>query len=299
MEDGYVGEIESSVDLVTAINDEHRRCDEAVSTALDHAMRAGDLLIEARADIGHGNWQAWIEENFEGSLRRAQEYMRLAKNRESIEAEKARSSALLGIDRALRAIAAPKQKNSSDASEAAEPLDERIIAVRQEIVRDGEKPDEEIAAELQVEVEKVAKQRRDIEWFGPESQDYAYLPPQERPPEASIKRWKPSGAKIKGSLERLSAETGLERNHEAPPPIAVAETLLEHIEAQAPEGDISRAAETINSEVRKVRGQADWFSQFARVLEDRAEERREALGKRAEGVAREQARDPRISEEVA
>jgi hypothetical protein len=181
MEDRYVREIESSVDLVTAINDEHRRCDEAVSTALDHAMRAGDLLIEARADIGHGNWQAWIEENFEGSARRAQEYMRLARNREAIEAEKARSPALLGIDRALRAIAAPKQKNSSEASEAAEPLDEKIIAVRQEIVRDGEKPDEEIAAELEVEVEQVAKQRRDIEWFGPEVQDYELLPPQESP----------------------------------------------------------------------------------------------------------------------
>lgn len=299
MEDRYVREIESSVDLATAINDEHRKCDEAVSTALDHAMRAGDLLIKAKAEIGHGDWQAWVEENFEGSMRRAQEYMRLAKNREAIKAEKARSSAPLGIDRALRAIAAPKQKNSSEASEAAEPLDENTVSVRQEIVRDGEKSDEEIAAELQVEVEEVAKQRLDIEWFGPGGQDFAYLPPQERPPEASIKRWKPSGAKIKGSLERLSAETGLERRHEAPPPIALAETLLEHIEAQAPEGDISRAAETINSEVRRVTGLAEWFGQFARALEDRAEERREALGKRAEEVEREQAREPRISEEVA
>lgn len=299
MEHRYVREIESSVDLATAINDEHRKCGEAVLTALDHAMRAGDLLIEAKAEIGHGNWQAWIEENFEGSVRRAQEYMRLAKNREAIEAEKARSSALLGIDRALRAIAAPKSKSSSDAPEADESLNEKSTLVRQEIVRDAEKPDEEIAAELRVEAEEVTKHRQDNEWFGPEGQDFAYLPPQERPSEASTKRWNLSGPKIKGNIERLSDETGLVRHHEAIPPVAVAETLLEHLEAQAPEGDISRIAETIDSEVRKVRGLAEWFGQFARALEDRAQVRREALGKRAEEVVREQTSDPRIIEEVA
>lgn len=299
MEDRYVREIESPVDLATAINDEHRKCGEALLTALDHAMRAGDLLIKAKAEIGHGNWQAWIKENFEGSLRSAQEYMRLAKKREEVEAEKARSSAPLSIDRALRAIAAPKKENPSEASEADEPLDEKSTLVRQEIVRDAEKPEEEIAAELQVEAEEVAKHRQDNEGFGPEGQDLAYLPPQERPPEVSSKRRNLSGAKIKGNIERLSAETGLVRSHEAIPPVAVAETLLEHLEAQAPEGDISRAAEAINSEVRTVRGLAEWFSQLARALEVRAEERRKALGKRAEEVKREQARDPRISEEVA
>jgi hypothetical protein len=284
MDGRYVREIESPGDLAAAINDEHRRCGEALLTALDHAMRAGDLLIQAKAEIGHGNWQAWIEENFEGSLRSAQDYMRLAKNRETIEAEKARSSAPLGIDRALRAIAAPNQKKLPEASEADESIDEKSLTADQEIVRDGEKPGQEIAAELHVEVEEVAKHRRDQEWFGPKGQDFAYLPSQERPPEGSVIRWKLSGAKVKESVERLSAEIGLERRHEALPPIAVAETLLEHIEAQAPEGDISRVAETINSELRTVSGLAEWFDQFAQSLEDKSQVRREALGKRAKEV---------------
>ena len=65
--------------LAAAINGEHRRFEGALSgDVLHHAIKAGELLIEAKARCPHGNWQAWLEENFEGSVRTAQAYMREA-----------------------------------------------------------------------------------------------------------------------------------------------------------------------------------------------------------------------------
>jgi hypothetical protein len=47
-------------------------------SAVAHAIRAGELLIEAKAQVGHGNWLPWLKANFDGSERTAQNYMRLA-----------------------------------------------------------------------------------------------------------------------------------------------------------------------------------------------------------------------------
>jgi hypothetical protein len=87
--------------LAERINDEHRAHEAAVkaalwqmSAALDHAMGAGDLLIEVKAVVGHGNWKAWVRENCEVSVRRAQEYKYLAERRDKVEEEsKARNGA--------------------------------------------------------------------------------------------------------------------------------------------------------------------------------------------------------------
>jgi hypothetical protein len=94
--------------LARRINDEHRRCEEAVNAALEHALRAGELLIKAKSQCSHGTWQAWLAGNFEGSVRTAQAYMRVAHNRETIEAAKAQSSAPLSLDGALKALSTPK-----------------------------------------------------------------------------------------------------------------------------------------------------------------------------------------------
>lgn len=46
-------------DLAEQINEEHRRFEGASGAALDHAIRAGELLIEAKARCPRGNWQTW------------------------------------------------------------------------------------------------------------------------------------------------------------------------------------------------------------------------------------------------
>ena len=79
-------ETKSLVSTLSArINREHQACLQAAGKAIDHAMRCGDLLTEAKAGCRHGGWQGWLEENFEGSARTARGYMQIAANREQIE----------------------------------------------------------------------------------------------------------------------------------------------------------------------------------------------------------------------
>lgn len=76
--------------------------DDAFQSAVEHAIRCGELLIEAKAALPHGSWGDWISENFPASNRTAQGYMRLAR------AEDAQALAHLGIEGALKELAAPK-----------------------------------------------------------------------------------------------------------------------------------------------------------------------------------------------
>lgn len=91
-------------DLAGEIRREHGATQDAFQSAVVHAIRCGELLIEAKAALPHGSWGDWISENFPASTRTAQGYMRLAR------AEDAQGLAHLGIEGALRELAAPKQE---------------------------------------------------------------------------------------------------------------------------------------------------------------------------------------------
>ena len=65
--------------LAAQINAEHQACATALRTTLAHAVRAGELLAEAKAVVGHGGWLPWLETNFTGSERTARNYMRVAR----------------------------------------------------------------------------------------------------------------------------------------------------------------------------------------------------------------------------
>jgi len=103
-----MAELEHLDGLAKRINEEHRRCEGAVNAALEHAMNAGDLLLEAKGSAPHGTWQGWLEDHFDGSVRTAQAYMRVASRRGEVEAAKTQSSAPLSLDGALKALSAPK-----------------------------------------------------------------------------------------------------------------------------------------------------------------------------------------------
>lgn len=139
-----MGEIERLDALAEEINTEHRACEVAVTAALDHAMRAGDLLAEVKSKCPHGTWQAWLENNFEGSVRTAQVYMRAASHRREIEEAKAQTSAPLSLDGALKELAAPTPpedfspeeraivKHATKTFSWATPNLERLAALREE-----------------------------------------------------------------------------------------------------------------------------------------------------------------------
>ena len=99
-----------ATDLATLsadINREHHLATEHATAALEHAHRAGELLRDAKASVGHGQWAEWIAEHFDGSERTAQRYMRLARLWPQLEA-KAPSMADLTLAAAESLVAAPR-----------------------------------------------------------------------------------------------------------------------------------------------------------------------------------------------
>jgi len=73
--------------LATELAAEHRACEAALQSTLAHAIRAGELLQEAKALVRHGEWLSWLAAHFEGSVRTAQAYMRVATHRAELEAK--------------------------------------------------------------------------------------------------------------------------------------------------------------------------------------------------------------------
>src|SRR5829696_4963916 len=101
-----VTEVEKSLGkLAERINEEHRRCETAVNAALEHALRCGELLQEAKGQVPHGSFTAWVRDRFEGSDRTAQAYMRLHRNRHELDPQRV---ADLSVRGALRELSTPK-----------------------------------------------------------------------------------------------------------------------------------------------------------------------------------------------
>jgi Protein of unknown function (DUF3102) len=75
----------SLVDLAARIRAEHEAAGGALKRSLQHAIAAGELLLEAKAQLKHGQWLPWLSEHCELSERSAQLYIRIAKNRTTIE----------------------------------------------------------------------------------------------------------------------------------------------------------------------------------------------------------------------
>jgi hypothetical protein len=72
--------------------------------AVEHAIAAGELLIEAKKQVKHGEWQTWLMANCDISERTVQAYMKLAR----APLEKRNAVADLPLREALASIAKPK-----------------------------------------------------------------------------------------------------------------------------------------------------------------------------------------------
>jgi ParB family chromosome partitioning protein len=101
--------------LAAEINAEHERCERVLKAGLKHAVKVGLLLLEAKDQIPHGDWGAWVEENVQFSRRTAQAYMRVAERLP--ELEEAQSVAHLSFGDALKLLAKPHVAHNSGESE--------------------------------------------------------------------------------------------------------------------------------------------------------------------------------------
>lgn len=63
------------------INSHHEQATHHAETAIEHAKKAGELLLLAKKELRHGEFVSWIEANCTVSARQAQRYMRAAQGK--------------------------------------------------------------------------------------------------------------------------------------------------------------------------------------------------------------------------
>lgn len=97
--------------LPEAINDAHQRVRENGRSMLQFAKQAGELLLQAKAQVKHGEFKAWIAEYCHCSYRQAAKYMQVAKC-----ADLGTFDPAVGVDAFLDANATPR--NEAPAPEA-------------------------------------------------------------------------------------------------------------------------------------------------------------------------------------
>lgn len=66
-------------DLAAEINQAHEACGLALRASVEHALKVGKLLAEAKSLCAHGTWSRWLTENCTMSEVTAQRYMRVAR----------------------------------------------------------------------------------------------------------------------------------------------------------------------------------------------------------------------------
>ena len=110
--------------LTGRIRNEYQAAMQCAKGAVSHAVSVGRLLQLAKRSLAHGSFARWIEENFEFSARRAQQYLRLAGSSGLLEETNANRDSHLSIRQALRVIAdqqpAPQPKREERVAPSAQ-----------------------------------------------------------------------------------------------------------------------------------------------------------------------------------
>ena len=102
-------------DFARAINDKLSQMVSAARTSFTPAIEIGELLKQAKERVGHGNFEAWVNDNCKLSYRSARRYMKLADDRPKLEEQlkleapgKMANVANLNVATAQRLLAPPK-----------------------------------------------------------------------------------------------------------------------------------------------------------------------------------------------
>lgn len=96
--------IPSLADIAVKINAETTAAETSARSAMQHALAAGALLVQAKALVAHGEWQQWVEANCTIAIRTASAYMRLATRVEALPDPERQRVADLPVRDAIRAI---------------------------------------------------------------------------------------------------------------------------------------------------------------------------------------------------
>ncbi|MBN9623078.1 MAG: DUF3102 domain-containing protein [Actinobacteria bacterium] len=111
--------------LAKEIRDENSAAERDALSAVAHARRAGELLIEAKAAVAHGEWGSWLSENVDFSQQWAASLMRVAK------APAAQIESAVSVRGALKQLAPPPK------AEIKSGIDPVVEAVVKEAIKLG------------------------------------------------------------------------------------------------------------------------------------------------------------------
>jgi hypothetical protein len=103
-------------DLAKQIVEKHQAATAALATCVEYALDAGDMLIEAKAAVGSGQFGEWVELNCKIPPRTARFYMQLARRRYVIEPAISAHSGLTLREAARIASGAPASKTATVAA---------------------------------------------------------------------------------------------------------------------------------------------------------------------------------------
>lgn len=102
--------------LAEEINQELEKGKEHARLLVEHMLRLGDLLLQAKESVGHGKFYKWLEENCQLKMRQAQRYMKVAQHREIVEKANASRATHLSLRAALEAIERKLEGKDKDSS---------------------------------------------------------------------------------------------------------------------------------------------------------------------------------------
>jgi hypothetical protein len=114
-------------ELVPLIKDE---LEQAYGAGMDHYRRAGDLLLEAKAQLRAGEWAGWLTRNFTMSMPTARRYMALAAEYQKPESRRRTFTKLSDVLESHRPSHQPAWHKS--VSDSVKPMDmKRLVQERE------------------------------------------------------------------------------------------------------------------------------------------------------------------------
>jgi DUF3102 family protein len=127
-----VHEMESLAALASKINHAHRAGEAATRRGLEYFRAAGEMLLKAKEQCGHGEWMTWLKKNIKASQRSANKYMTLAARWCDLEGKLESGSNLTDVLRILAGIDEPRaEEPRAEEPRAEEPrAEEPTIEVR-------------------------------------------------------------------------------------------------------------------------------------------------------------------------
>lgn len=102
-------QIQSTV--VTEINRLQAEIVSHLTASIINGFRIGELLTKQKAEMAHGDWISWVEDNLTFKRRQASTYMYVFQNREKVQKAMANGQSITHLSEAIALLSAPPSRN--------------------------------------------------------------------------------------------------------------------------------------------------------------------------------------------